>query len=139
MLNRADRSGSRRNVWLRAAGVTLAATAVLATAAPASATAEPKVDEERLAERLELACSRVDLATDRVGDRLERLTGDADTIGSVAWLESRLDQARENDREQLVERLELRLDVRRELTDVLRARSDALAEAAEFCATESAA
>ena len=101
----------------------LSATPVLATT----------TETEQRQERLDRACARVPNLTARVESVLARIQGDADTIGSIAWLESRAAEARQNGREQLAGLIENRIAVRTEQIDVLEVRLDNLAEAAAAC------
>ena len=107
----------------------LSATPVLAT------TTTTETDQRH--ERLDRACARVPNLTARVESVLARIQGDADTVGSIAWLESRAAEARENGREQLAGLIENRIAVRTEQIDVLEVRLDNLAEAAAACAARS--
>lgn len=92
---------------------------------------------EQRQERLDLACARVPNLTARVGSVLARIQGDADTVGSIAWLESRAAEARANGRDGLAELIENRIAVRTERIDVLVIRLDNLAEAAAACEARS--
>ncbi|MEX1124590.1 MAG: hypothetical protein WD895_02235 [Acidimicrobiia bacterium] len=105
-------------------------TILLLSATPAMA-ASTESDHRR--QRLELACARVPNITIRVEKVLARINGDADTIGSIAWLETKADDARENGRDKLAEFIENRIAVRTERIDVLKNRLDNLAEAAAAC------
>jgi len=103
---------------------------LLLGAAPAmAATTDPGQRQQRL----DLACARVPNLTTRVEKVLARINGDAETRGSIAWLETKADQARDNGREQLAELIENRIAVRTERIDVLEIRLDNLAEAAAAC------
>lgn len=106
------------------------ATAILISAAPAMAATN---DSDHFQERIEVACARVPNLTTRVENVLARISGDAETRGSIAWLETKADQARDNGREELVEFIENRIAVRTERIDVLEIRLDNLGEAAAFC------
>ena len=113
----------------------LAALMVL-SAAPAMATtaALPNtVGPEQRQERLDRACARVPDLTARVESVVARIQGDADTVGSIAWLENKADEARANGRDGLAELIENRIAVRTERIDVLVVRLDNLAEAAAAC------
>jgi hypothetical protein len=112
------------------------ATPALATTTTNTATSSTG-DRERLNQRLDLACARVPNLTTRVENVLARLKGDANTVGSIAWLEVKGEQARQNGRGQLAELIENRIAVRTERIDVLEIRLDNLAEAAAACAARS--
>ena len=90
-------------------------------------------DEAELGPRIERACKRVpnlQLRTDRL---LTRITGDAETVGSLAWLDARIATAEERGRDELVEVLTNRRGVREATVPVLELRTDALADLAERC------
>lgn len=106
------------------------ATALLLAAAPAMAA---DTGPEHIEERLDRACARVPDLTTRVENALERINGDAETRGSIAWLEAKAAEARENGRDQLADLIEIRIDIRTERIDVLELRLDFLAVAAEVC------
>ena len=107
---------------------------LLLGAAPAmAATTDPGQRQQRL----DRACARVPNLTTRVEKVLARINGDAETRGSIAWLETKADQARDNGREQLAELIENRIAVRTERIDVLEIRLDNLAEAAAACEARS--
>lgn len=113
----------------------LAALMVLGAAPAMAATPElpnPMGPEQRQ-ERLDRACARVPDLTARVESVLARIQGDADTVGSLAWLENKADEARANGRDGLAELIENRIAVRTERIDVLVVRLDNLAEAAAAC------
>ncbi|OLT15724.1 hypothetical protein BJF78_15820 [Pseudonocardia sp. CNS-139] len=62
---------------------------------------------------------RIPTLLDRI-DRLEtRIGGDADTPGSTAWLQERVDRARGNGRDALADRLQQRLDGRPDVAERL--------------------
>ena len=105
-------------------------TILLLSAVPAmAATTDPGQRQQRF----DQACARVPNLTNRVEHVLARIKGDADTIGSVAWLETKADAAREHGREKLAELMENRIAVRTERIDVLEIRLDNLADAAAAC------
>ena len=108
----------------------LAALMVVSATPAFSATTEP----EQAPKRFEQFCDRVPGITARVESALARIRGDADTVGSIAWLESKAAEARRNGREQVAGFIENRIAVKTELIDVLVVRLDNLAEAAAACA-----
>lgn len=91
----------------------------------------------QLHERLDRACARVPNLTTRVESVLARIQGDAGTVGSIAWLETKAAEARQNGRVQLAELIENRIAVQTERIDVLVIRLDNLAEAAAACEARS--
>jgi hypothetical protein len=121
----------------------LLVTGALAFATPASATASTAPDEgttevedgtgELRRQRLAIACARIPNVIVRTENLEERLNGDETTIGSLAWLEGRIQQAGERGRDELAEVLENRLEVRRELAELLPLRLEALADAQARC------
>ncbi|HLF59929.1 MAG TPA: hypothetical protein VI980_01960 [Acidimicrobiia bacterium] len=116
---------------IRRIAMALGLTTILVLSATPAMAATP--DPERREQRLDMACARVPNLTTRVENVLARINGDAETRGSIAWLETKAEQARENGREQLAEFIENRIAVRTERIDVLEIRLDNLAEAAVFC------
>jgi hypothetical protein len=115
---------------LSAAG--LAAGLALTGAPSASATTIP--DDGVLQQRLERFCTRVPHLIERGGKLQPRLAGDADTRGSLKWLQAKIDKAEEKDLQFVVKRLERRLERRTELSQNLPARLDALRKAQTECA-----
>lgn len=105
-------------------------TILLLSATPAMAAS---TGPEQRRERLDLACARVPNLTTRVENVLARINDDADTVGSIAWLETKADAAREHGRDELAEFIENRIAVRTARIDVLEIRLDNLAEAAAAC------
>jgi hypothetical protein len=115
---------------LSAAG--LAAGLALTGAPSASAATIP--DDGVLHQRLERFCTRVPHLIERGGKLQPRLAGDADTRGSLKWLQAKIDQAEERDLQFVVKRLERRLERRTELSQNLPERLDALRKAQTECA-----
>jgi hypothetical protein len=115
---------------LSAAGL---ATGLALTGTPAaSATTIP--DDGVLQQRLERFCTRVPHLIER-GEKLQpRLAGDADTKGSLKWLQAKIDRAEQEDLQFVVRRLERRLERRTELAQKLPERLDALRTAQTECA-----
>jgi hypothetical protein len=111
----------------------LAALMVLGATPALAATAQP----EQRQERFDRACARVPNLTARVESVLARIRGDADTVGSIAWLEAKAEESRRNGREPLAGLIENRIAVRTARIDVLEIRLDNLAEAAAACEARS--
>ncbi|MDA3040541.1 MAG: hypothetical protein O3C27_13640 [Actinomycetota bacterium] len=110
----------------RLAAVAGAATfAVLAFAGPASAQSAPT---DNTGTRAELACSRIPNITIRTENVLARINGSAETRGSLLWLDTKIDQARERDREDIAVVLENRREVREALIPILENRLIQLSE-----------
>ncbi len=116
-----------------AAGALVAPTAVDA-AATEPAAEDPAGADAEIRPRLERACLRIPNLQTRTANLLERLQGDAETRGSLAWLAVQIDRAEEAEREQLVIVLENRLEVRTAFVPVLELRRDSLVELAALCA-----
>jgi hypothetical protein len=83
--------------------------------------------------RWERFCQNVPDHTARVEERLERIQGDADTRGSIAWLEQKQAEAEEAGRDNLATMIGHRIAIKTELIDVLELRLAALADAGVFC------
>lgn len=126
----------RRRAMARSTTVMIA-TLMALTAVPAFAQESDTSttdDQAQLEERLDQACARVPDLTTRVENVIDRINGDADTVGSLLWIGERIDAARDNGRDDLADFLENRQEIRRERVDLLELRLDALAEAAQMCA-----
>ena len=120
----------------------------LAVAVPSAASAAPSPtpsaesgenktdgqgDEAKRKERAEKLCKRLPEVEKRVADRLARLTGDAETKGSVANLKARAEKARAEGDEERAKRLDQVATVRDERIDVLEAKKPLLVDARAFC------
>jgi len=115
---------------LSAAGL---AAGLALTGAPA-ATAATIRDDGVLHQRLERFCTRVPHLIER-GEKVQpRLAGDAETRGSLAWLQARIDKAESESRDRAVKRLERRLERRTELAARLPERLETLRKAQTECA-----
>ena len=125
---------SRRRMTAVAAGlaVTVGALAVAPTASAATTT-EPSSETAELNARLERACLRIPNMTIRTERAIERINGDADTRGSLLWLDERIARAEENGQEDRVEVLTNRRAVREATVPVLEQRLDTLASLADRC------
>jgi hypothetical protein len=64
---------------------------------------------------------------------MTRLTSDASTKGSLAWLQAQIDDAKAKNRTQLATVLENRLAVRTQTLEVLKVRQERLAKLADTC------
>ena len=107
----------------------VATTGMTVTTASASEPADAPIWEER-ADRL---CDRVPRLQHRVDRVLDRIQGDADRRGSIAWLEERAQRAAGEGHDDLATFLEHRATIRTARIDVLEARLDALVAAASWC------
>lgn len=120
--------GLRRWIAAGLAGVALAA----AVALPAAAAAPAQVDDE-LGPRVERLCDRVPNLQLRTANVIERLEGDADTLGSLAWLEVKIGEAETRGRTELVTVLTNRLAVRTDTLAVLHQRTEGLVQLEAWC------
>ncbi len=120
------------------AGLALTA-ATLVPGAPAGAqtsstgSATVAATDADLHPRLERACLRIPNLELRTTNLERRLDGDASTIGSLAWLQARIDQAKAANHPQLVTVLENRLAVRKATRKVLDARQTELEHLQKRC------
>jgi hypothetical protein len=97
--------------------------------APATGTAsEPDWDA-----RFDRVCKRVDKQLKRAGKVQDRLSADASTRGSLAYLQARIDRAQKAGQDDLAKVLGLRLQLRRQLADQLPQRVDLLQQAQQTC------
>ncbi|MBO9553394.1 hypothetical protein [Cellulomonas sp.] len=131
---------------LRAVAGLACATALVAVASPAlaaaptpSPTTHVQVDGDTVTLTTDLAtaqrlCARAATAQDRVAGLLARISGDATTQGSVAWLRARAADARHAGHDAQADRLERRADRRAERLTTLQDADDRLAHAAAICA-----
>ena len=105
--------------------------AVATMALPSAAHAQDTGDELR--PRLERACLRIPNIEIRTTNLIERLNGDASVRGSLAWLQSKIDKAEAEGREQLVTVLENRLAVRTKTLEIVEQRQARLPELKQKC------
>ncbi len=129
------RTGARGRL---AAVACAAGLGLVAFAAPVGAQEISAAPQERAAAeippRLERACLRIPNLTIRTGNMIERISGDADTIGSLAWLDAKIAQAEEKGRTDLVTVLTNRRAVREQTIPVLELRLDRLEDLRQRCA-----
>ncbi len=130
---RSIRSGRRRAAVV-AAGLAVAL-GTLVAAPTASAATDPSTDDAtaELNARLERACLRIPNMTIRTENAIERINGDAETRGSLIWLDERIARAEENGRDDRVEVLTNRRAVREATVPVLEQRLENLASLADRC------
>ncbi|MEM9561495.1 MAG: hypothetical protein AAGA93_02690 [Actinomycetota bacterium] len=118
---------------LVAATALTATTLLLApTAGVAQTTEEPSGTD--IPVRVERACQRIPNLVIRTDNVIERIGGDADTRGSLLWLDDRITRAADNGRTELVEVLENRRAVREASLDVFEQRRGELDDLAQRCA-----
>ena len=117
----------------RVAAVAGAATiGILTLAGPAAAQDTTEPTEERKA-RIERACERIPNLVTRSENFLDRINGDADTRGSLLWLDVKIVDVRERGREDVALVLENRREVRESLIPVLETRIERLDELSTRC------
>lgn len=132
------RSPSRRHL-IGLAGLALTA-ATLVPGVPAGAqtgssgTGVATVASGDLGPRLERACLRIPNLELRTASLIKRLDGDASTLGSLLWLQAKVDQAKAANRDQLATVLENRLAVRKKTREVLVLRQADLQRLQKRCA-----
>ena len=116
---------------LRRIGIIAGLVALIgAVAVPAMAQTE---ETPRHRPRIERFCENIPAHEERISERLARMQGDADTRGSIAWLEGKKVEAEEAGRENLATMIGHRIAIKGELIDVLELRLAALADAEVFC------
>ena len=94
------------------AAVALGAALLTASPAQAETTGDGSGEAASVGARAERACLRIPNLTIRTDNVLDRINGDAETPGSLLWLDTRIERARDNGRDQMVEVLENRRAVR---------------------------
>lgn len=124
-------------IWRLAAGAVAVTVLAIGAGGTASATAptDPTAPtgSDSIGPRLEAACRRVPKLQLRTDRAIDRLNGDADVRGSLQWLQSALDRAETQNRDQLATVLENRLAVRRAKLAVLLEKQTALIDLAGIC------
>ncbi len=100
-----------------------------ASASTAAGTSEPVASEARI----QKACARVPVISERVDDHIARLSGDAETKGSLLWVEQQIATATADGHEQRAAVLENRLTVRTARLELLKVRATALDELRTLC------
>lgn len=111
----------------------LAGGLVVTAVAPAQATTLP--EDGVLQQRLERFCERVPNLIERAEKLQPRLSGDADTRGSLAWLRGRVEDAEAAGFQRQSRRLADRLQRREELVAKLPERIENLRQAHGECKT----
>ena len=120
------RTTLKSTILLSAVVVTAGAALVVPTAAHAAGTGE-------LPARYQRACLRIPNLQLRTTNVITRLNGDAATKGSLAWLQTQIDDATTKGRTQLVTVLENRLAVRTQTLEVMTQRQQRLTKLADLC------
>ena len=105
------------------------AAGVLITATPAFAQGSTDPNRPRVA----AICARVPNAEIRTTNLITRLEAGADTQGSLAWLQSKVDQATAAGRTELATVLQNRLDFRTAKLEVLKKRTVELGKLSDWC------
>jgi hypothetical protein len=88
-----------------------------------------------LEQRVTKFCNRVPDLLERVDKASARISGDAETQGSLEWLKARKAQAEKNHRPRVVNRIERRIERRTERLAKLPDVKDRLTKAQGECAT----
>ena len=88
-----------------------------------------------LEHRVTTFCNRVPDLLKRVDKASERISGDADTKGSLEWLKARQARAESNDHDRVAARIERRIERRTKRLAALPDRKQNLADAQDECAT----
>ena len=120
------RTTLKSTILLSAVVVTAGVALVVPTAAHAAGTGE-------LPARYQRACLRIPNLQLRTTNVITRLNGDAATKGSLAWLQTQIDDATTKGRTQLVTVLENRLAVRTQTLEVMTQRQQRLTKLADLC------
>jgi hypothetical protein len=123
----------RKSVVAGLAVATIALGAVPAMAQESSPSTTIPPAAELMQKRIDVACARVPVATDRVEKLLARLQGGPDVAGSIEWLQAKADDANQHGRDKLASLISGRIEIRTERIDVLEARLDWLGEVASLC------
>jgi hypothetical protein len=113
---------------------TVAAVSLVSVTAASASTTDPNVSEARI----EKACARVPVISERVDDHIARLSGDAETKGSLLWLRAKADAATANGHAERAKFIENRLTVRTARLELLKVRATALDELQAMCDEHSA-
>ena len=129
----------RRTTGVAAAVVVVLATGGMAATAHADETTgsagagAPAASAQDWARRLDRACARVDKQLQRAQKVQTRIAADASTRGSIAFLQARIDRAKQAGQDDLATVLDLRLQMRRQIADQLPQRVDLLEQAQQTC------
>jgi hypothetical protein len=115
---------------LISAGALVGAIASIAVILPSPAMAAAPED---LGPRVERACLRIPNIEIRTANLIGRLEGDATVRGSLAWLQTQIDNAETRGRAELVTVLENRLAVRQQTLEVLQQRQAELPRLKQWC------
>lgn len=86
--------------------------------------------------RIERACARIPNAQTRIDKAIERINGDADTRGSLLWLDAKIEKATKAGRTDLATALTNRKAVRSATLGVLELRKANLVDLANLCAAQ---
>jgi hypothetical protein len=112
-----------------------AASAAASAAAPSADASKrrPALTDEQWAKRLELACGRVRVHTDRVKLAQQRIGADASVKGSIARLQRRAERLQQAGQPELAELTRIRITIRRQVAEQLPQRLEALDAARKVC------
>jgi hypothetical protein len=119
-----------------AAGLAISGVTAASAAAPSAAPADITLPSGGVLEhRVTRFCSRVPNLIERAGRAQTRLSGDAGTRGSLAWLKAKQAQAQKNGRRHVVNRLDRVIERRTERLSKLPTVKENLVKAQTECAT----
>lgn len=111
-------------------GVGAGSAAAATTSEEATASVEVGVE---VPVRVERSCLRIPNLMIRTDNLIERITAEADTRGSLLWLDTQIERAESNGRDQLTEVLTNRRAVREATVPVLEQRRGELDDLADRC------
>lgn len=94
--------------------------------------------EARAEQRVDVLCARVPNLATRTQNLLDRLPGDADQRGSIAWVREQADRARKAGHEELATALDNRANLLAEKLETLPERQQLLTRVADRCADRDA-
>lgn len=121
-----------RRLMLILSGVALLSTLAVpaALAQDDSAEADPT---ERIEAAIEQRCENVPANIERVEERIARLEGDAETPGSIAWLQKWSEILREYGFDEVADLAEDRIQLKRRTLDLAQQWLDHLREVLAYC------
>ncbi|MFE4861274.1 hypothetical protein [Streptomyces sp. NPDC056670] len=119
----------------RIAAATLVATAVLTVAAPAAVADAAPAAKPPASDGAKGICKRAPKAEKHIEKALNRLGGGADTVGSVARMQQREDDAKKAGHTAIATYLDHKLAYRKGLVTTLQQRQKDLKDVASWCST----
>ncbi|MDJ0769940.1 MAG: hypothetical protein QNJ12_14160 [Ilumatobacter sp.] len=134
---RGPKRSAARSVAIAAFGLSAVLVAPAAVSAATASSDAPETSEDeaaRIQQRLERLCLRAENVQVRVQNRIERLEGDAETRGSLAWLQARVENAQRRGWEDRGTMLQNRLQIREMSLEQLRERAVHVEDILDRCA-----